>query len=233
MIESIIDRITSPIYLFLLAGWGITIFSVKGAIMEKIKAFKISDFNLYGIFRPKFKYTIPDLVIHDVFRILKERKDEQIHDFLTNGELDETKKKIFKDFRDLKMDSTIRNVKRIVTEYKKDFKKEHLKQHVYQCFLDCNECLAKDIERHLKLKGVPQDKVKKLSDDFFVIRRNAMKDYGELLERVFASDFYENNFQRINAIFDNLAFESSNMIRDIESAFNGVNGMFKDLEYGE
>lgn len=238
MLEYIIDRITNPIFLFLLALWGITIFSVKDAIVEKIKAFSFNDLKyLKRIFRTnKFKYTVKDLVYHDVFLILDQRKNELNPNFISYGEPDETKNMVFIDFVKLKMNSTEFNMKRIITEYNDDMKgnEAKLKAHIYECFKDCNECLAKDIIKfYHKKKKIDKDVVLKLSKDFFDIRQSAMINYAESFERVFASPFYENDFQRINAIFETVSFESKGIVKDIEKAFDKVNGVFKDIEYAE
>jgi hypothetical protein len=234
MIESIVDKITNPIYLFLLGVWGITIFSLKGAIMEKIKSLKFSDLkDITKLFKlNKFRYSIKDLEYHDVFIILDQRKTEYKPNFKTYSKPDETKNKVFIDFVNLKMDSTIKNMKRVVTEYKPDFNEAQLKAHIYECFKDCNECLAKEIIKfYHKKKKIDKEIVLKLSNDFFDIRQNALVNYSESFERVFASPFYENNFQRINAIFETVSFESKMIVQDIQKAFDKVNGVFMDIDY--
>jgi hypothetical protein len=225
----ILEKITEPIYLTIIAISSLFIFTFKSSIKKMIENFRIND-----VFKAEkkvsFKYKIEDLINHDVFSILEIRKKDISEKFYTHDEFDEVKTKVFQDFVKLKMNSTIYNLERIIKEYSHEMNEAELKTHIVSCFLDCNDDLGDRLRNHFKLKKISETKANILMTTFLEVRRETMEIYLEAIERVFASPFYETSFQKINAVLESVAFESKNMISTISKTFHTVNGIFKEIK---
>jgi hypothetical protein len=225
----ILEKITEPIYLTIIAISSLFIFTFKSSIKKMIENFRIND-----VFKAEkkvsFKYKIEDLINHDVFSILEIRKKDISEKFYTHDEFDEVKTKVFQDFVKLKMNSTIYNLERIIKEYSNEMNEAELKTHIVSCFLDCNDDLGDRLRNHFKLKKISETKANILMTTFLEVRRETMEIYLEAIERVFASPFYETSFQKINAVLESVAFESKNMISTISKTFHTVNGIFKEIK---
>jgi len=226
LFEVIINKISSPIMLSVILIFSITLYFLRKGINEFI-----SNINVKDLFRRrKYKYNIKDLCNHDLFNELEIAKLYS-YEFETNGETDITKGLVFKDFIDVKLTSTKKNMLKISQEANNEMTKQELKAHVNNCFNDCNDCLGKNLKRTFINKGLSEKSAEMVLMKFFLIRSRALKRYNKRLESIFACDFYENNFQLILALYEVIAYEIDDIISNSYETFVEINGMFYGLDY--
>jgi len=226
LFEAIINKISSPIMLSVILIFSITLYFLRKGINEFI-----SNINVKDLFRRrKYKYNIKDLCNHDLFNELEIAKLYS-YEFETNGETDITKGLVFKDFIDVKLTSTKKNMLKISQEANNEMTKQELKAHVNNCFNDCNDCLGKNLKRTFINKGLSEKSAEMVLMKFFLIRSRALKRYNKRLESIFACDFYENNFQLILALYEVIAYEIDDIISNSYETFVEINGMFYGLDY--
>ncbi len=226
LIESIINKISSPAMLSVILIFSITLYFLRKGINEFIGKIKPKD--LFK--RRKTLYRIKDLCNHDLFNELEIAKLYS-YEFETNGETDITKGLVFKDFIDVKLTSTKKNMLKISQEATNEMTKQELKAHVNNCFNNCNDCLGKNLKRTFIDKGLSEKSAEMVLMKFFLIRSRALKRYNKRLESIFACDFYENNFQLILALYEVIAYEIDDIISNSYETFVEINGMFYGLEY--
>ncbi len=226
LIESIINKISSPAMLSVILIFSITLYFLR----KGINTF-ISNINVKDLFRRrKTLYRIKDLCNHDLFNELEIAKLYS-YEFETNGETDITKGLVFKDFIDVKLTSTKKNMLKISQEATNEMTKQELKAHVNNCFNNCNDCLGKNLKRTFIDKGLSEKSAEMVLMKFFLIRSRALKRYNKRLESIFACDFYENNFQLILALYEVIAYEIDDIISNSYETFVEINGMFYGLDY--
>jgi len=226
LFEVIINKISSPIMLSVILIFSITLYFLRKGINEFI-----SNINVKDLFRRrKYKYNIKDLCNHDLFNELEIAKLYS-YEFETNGKTDITKGLVFKDFIDVKLTSTKKNMLKISQEANNEMTKQELKAHVNNCFNDCNDCLGKNLKRTFINKGLSEKSAEMVLMKFFLIRSRALKRYNKRLESIFACDFYENNFQLILALYEVIAYEIDDIISNSYETFVEINGMFYGLDY--
>ena len=226
LFEAIINKISSPAMLSVILIFSITLYFLRKGINEFI-----SNINVKDLFRRrKYKYNIKDLCNHDLFNELEIAKLYS-YEFETNGETDITKALVFKDFIDVKLTSTKKNMLKISQEANNEMTKQELKAHVNNCFNDCNDCLGKNLKRTFIDKGLSEKSAELVLMKFFLIRSRALKRYNKRLESIFACDFYENNFQLILALYEVIAYEIDDIISNSYETFVEINGMFYGLDY--
>ncbi len=226
LFEAIINKISSPAMLSVILIFSITLYFLRKGINEFIGKIKPKD--LFK--RRKTLYRIKDLCNHDLFNELEIAKLYS-YEFETNGETDITKGLVFKDFIDVKLTSTKKNMLRISQEATNEMTKQELKAHVNNCFNDCNDCLGKNLKRTFINKGLSEKSAEMVLMKFFLIRSRALKRYNKRLESIFACDFYENNFQLILALYEVIAYEIDDIISNSYETFVEINGMFYGLDY--
>ena len=226
LFEAIINKISSPAMLSVILIFSITLYFLRKGINEFISNIKVKD--LFR--RRKTLYRIKDLCNHDLFNELEIAKLYS-YEFETNGETDITKALVFKDFIDVKLTSTKKNMLKISQEANNEMTKQELKAHVNNCFNDCNDCLGKNLKRTFIDKGLSEKSAELVLMKFFLIRSRALKRYNKRLESIFACDFYENNFQLILALYEVIAYEIDDIISNSYETFVEINGMFYGLDY--
>jgi hypothetical protein len=224
--EAVVNKISSPVILTVILIFSITLFFLRKGINEVIS--KINPKDLFR--RRKTLYKIKDLCNHDLFNELEIAKLYS-YEFETDGEVDVTKGLVFKDFIDVKLTSTKKNMLKISQEATNEMTKQELKAHVNNCFNDCNNCLGETLKKVFIEKGLNQKSAELVLMKFFLIRSKALKRYNKRLESIFACDFYENNFQLILALYEVIAFEIDDIISASYETFIEINGMFYGLEY--
>lgn len=180
----------------------------------------------------KNKYDIIDLKNHDLFTEMLSYKGFKT-EFYTHGSLDTTKNKIFNDFLELKIDSTIENMISICEESTEDLSKAELKHLVNSCFNKCNLTLADRLKQRFLDNGLNKSDADIIIDKFYDLRTEAMSRYNKRIESIFACDFYQSNFHLILALYEIIAFEIEDVVKDGVKCFEEINGTFLDLDYGK
>lgn len=178
----------------------------------------------------KFKYKISDLEKHDLFIDIEEHKSFSPQ-FKTHGKKDSVKSRVFKDFLDVKLTSTSVNMKRICQGADNEMSRIELKYHIKQCFNSCNIELEMNLERRFIEKGLTKKEADLVIGKFFSVRNLAIDRYNKRIESIFSCDFYENNFQLILALYEVIAYELDDIIKDSISTFEDINGLFLNMSY--
>ena len=178
----------------------------------------------------KNKYDIIDLTNHDLFTELLNYKGHVTH-FHTHGQLDVTKNKVFKEFLDMKIDSTIENMRSVCEEATEDMSKVELKHLINTSFNNCNLTLENKLTQRFMDNGLNKKDAEMIMDKFHELRSKAMIKYNKRIESIFACDFYNTNFLLILALYEIIAFEVEDIIKDGVECFEDVNGLFFDLDY--
>jgi hypothetical protein len=233
--KEIIDLVSNKVNSeFLLLTAGITLFFIyitKEAWVKLISGLKLKDFGPLFRKKPQFQYTINDLEKHDLFTDIISYKDTR-YEFYTHGEIDIIKSRIFSDFLNTKLDSTYKNMLKISKEATIEMSRVDLKAHVNGCFSTCNINLEKNLEKLFIANGLNKEMSQQVMDKFYTVRKTNMIRYNRRIDSIFACSFYENNFQLILALYEVIAYELHDIIQDSIKAFNDINGLFLNLEYG-
>lgn len=177
-----------------------------------------------------FKYGIKDLAKHSVFNEIDRLKGFKT-EFKSFHVVDESKTKIFNDFLKTKLDSTAQHLRKINEQVDMKMSRAEVRYIVDHNFVSCNRNIECVLLKKFTSKGLTEDQAKTIIHKFLDIRQNAMERYERRFDAVFASDFYENNFQLLLAVFDNLAWEVEDMKNNCVDAFHSVNGMFFEIDY--
>jgi hypothetical protein len=224
--EAIVNKISNPLILAVLLMFSTTLYFLRKGINNFIS--NISPKDLFR--KRKTLYKIKDLCNHDLFNELEIAKLYSFK-FDTDGQEDITKGLVFKDFIDVKLSSTSKNMLKISQEATSEMTKQELKAHVNNCFNDCNNCLGETLKKVFIEKGLDKKSAELVLMKFFLIRSKALKRYNKRIESIFACDFYENNFQLILALYEVIAYEIDDIISASYETFIEINGMFYGLEY--
>ena len=180
--------------------------------------------------KDNFKYGIKDLAKHPVFNEIERLKGFR-KDFKCFHLLDVSKTKIFNDFLQAKLDSTAQHLHYINEQVNNEMTRAEVRYIVDHNFNACNDNVGCVLKTKFTSKGLSEADANLIIGKFFAIREEAMKRYERRFDAVFASPYYENNFQLLLAVFDNLAWEVEDMKNNCVTAFESVNGMFFELDY--
>lgn len=175
-------------------------------------------------------YVLEDLLNHDLFNELHSYKGFK-YEFYTHGKADITKSKIYGDFLDLKIESTSKNMALICQKATPQMTKQELKFLVNNCFNSCNLTLENKLTNRFIEKGLNKKDAEMIMNKFFIVRSEVMVKYNKRIESIFACDFYRTNFDLILAIYEVIAFEIEDIIKDGIQCFEAINGTFLELEY--
>lgn len=227
LLEKGFENLSNPVLITFILIAVVFLYLTKSAWIAVIKKISIKE-----LFTKKEKTnTIDSLKNHDVFNELDIAKTITDMKFMTHGKEDEIKSKIFKDFLDIKLIRTAETMLEIAEEATPDMERAELKRLVVQKFIQCNVKLEHKLKMVLVEKGLTIDMITEVIDKFFEIRKNTLERYDKRFDSIFGSDFYHNNYYLLLAVFEVVAFEVDNIVKESIETFNEVNGLFKDLPY--
>lgn len=170
------------------------------------------------------------LTNHPLFKTLYLIKTTTRKEYFTNGELDESKTKIFLAFLVEKMGSVDWAMLDLVKT--NDFKKmdrEDVRQALLEAFKKCDINLGCKLDENLYNMGVPIDNIDIVKGKFHTFRANTIQRYVEAIDRLYHLHALDNNTY-VYMVLELINIETEGMVKHIMEAFDDINGDFMHLE---
>lgn len=221
----------SPMMIVFVVIWAITIYMFKDAFVEKIKSFKLKNtFNF--IFKKKVERKVKDLSNHDIFNTCdRVKKEISFKKFFTSGVYDATKTKMCIDFANFKVDICKRRFKEFLTKNIDYVSYDELKSIILEEMNAMhNEYIDAIRDKWLK-KKIKSDDVDYIVELFERFRYDVIVSFQHRIEAVFATEYYNSNFDKVLACYDIFAMGIDLLPKDMESTFEALNGKFKEIKY--
>lgn len=201
-----------------------TIFILRDGLIAKLKSFK---------WRKKEKeHKIGDLINHDIFHTFKRvKKEVAVMKFFTDGKYDLVKTRMCQDFTNFKCDVCSEGFGKFLETDIDKLSTDALKSLILDMMWGVHDEYIDKIRHHWLDKGIPSDDVQYVIECFDRFRFEVVQAFQFRVDAIFASSFYNNNFERVLASYDMFAMGVDLLPRDLQTTFETLNGKFKNIKY--
>lgn len=176
---------------------------------------------------------VKDLDCHDVFSTMIRVRNEVSHmKFYTHGEYDRVKTKMCFDFTRYKTLSCAKYMKEIIARKDIDMMSPmKLKNMVISYQQRMHEEYVNEIRKDWIGKGLELDNIEYVVRLFEKFRYDVVNSFEHRIISIFGSEFHEDNFERMLAVFEMWSMGIDLLPRDMNTTFESLNGTFKNIKY--
>ncbi len=176
---------------------------------------------------------IKHLDCHDVFSTMSRVRNEVSHmKFYTHGEYDRVKSKMCFDFTRHKTHSCAKYMKEIILREDIDYMNpQKLKNMVISYQQRMHEDYVNEIRKDWVGKGLEIHHIEYVVRLFEKFRYDVVNSFEHRIMSIFGSEFHEDNFERMLAVFEMWSMGIDLLPRDMNTTFESLNGTFKNIKY--
>lgn len=175
---------------------------------------------------------ISSLRHHDVFNTLERtKKDIEVMQFFTHGELDVTKTKMCIDFANSKVDVCSKRMYEILEDDLINLPKDELRSKIVQFQVNIHNEYIEDIRINWISRGINPNDVDYVITLFERFRRDVLTAFEYRINSIFGSTYHADNFERMLAILEMWSMGIDLLPKDMKETFETMNGKFSNIVY--
>lgn len=220
LLEILIESI-GPIGSSLITLVVVLVWLYKKELLGLLKSFKSKEETQFEVLKN-----------HDIFSTcMRVKKEVSLLKFYTHGEYDATKTKMCIDFAEFKINVCQENFVKILDEDLKKMSVDALKIFILERMNFMHETYIAQIKEHWRDRGIENEDVLYIISLFEKFRYDVICSFEHRINSIFASNFHEDNFERVLAVFEMWAMGIDLLPKDMHTTFEALNGKFREIDY--
>ncbi len=217
-----------PILTFFIILFLIFTVLFRNTISGMLKKMSFKDISFFK----KREEPIKVLKDHDIFNVIERVRNEVKHArFYTDAKYDSAKTKMFHDFMTFKLDVIRVNFKEFLKNLPETDNMDGFKAEILKLMNKTVAEYIKATEDHFISKGIDKEATDYVIELFEEWRKPTIIALVHRVDCIFASSFHVGKFEKLLGTLEVFSMAIDLITRDGVSAFEEMNGRFKDLKY--